>query len=70
MQTQKQSFIEAVINTVRRWFNYKTKASALVYYPNGKLFWLHCFNCEIEMPVARKKNEDYCSNCGLIHKEF
>jgi len=31
--------------------------------------WLHCFQCEIEMPVKKSSNGyRYCSNCGLIHK--
>jgi len=28
---------------------------------------LHCFQCEIEMPVKEKDGELYCKNCGLIH---
>jgi hypothetical protein len=30
---------------------------------------LHCFQCEIEMPVRIKNNKAYCSNCGLYHGE-
>lgn len=115
MQTQKQSFIEAITNTavgfgislaatfvvfplvgvattpfknvlitifftvisilrgyiVRRWFNSKDKTAKpdkRVRLENGKLFWLHCFECENDMPVVEDKEEIYCSNCGLIHK--
>ncbi|MEO6176965.1 MAG: hypothetical protein ABIP27_17560 [Flavobacterium circumlabens] len=28
---------------------------------------LHCFQCEIEMPVKEKNGRLYCSNCGLYH---
>jgi ribosomal protein L37AE/L43A len=28
---------------------------------------LHCFDCEIEMPVKEKNGRMYCSNCGLPH---
>jgi hypothetical protein len=28
---------------------------------------LHCFECEIEMPVKEKDGQFYCSNCGLYH---
>lgn len=26
---------------------------------------LHCFECEIDMPVKEKNGDFYCSNCGL-----
>jgi hypothetical protein len=28
---------------------------------------LHCFECEIDMPVKEKNGEFFCSNCGLYH---
>lgn len=28
---------------------------------------LHCFECEIDMPVSEKNGDYYCSNCGLYH---
>ena len=28
---------------------------------------LHCFECEIEMPVKNNSGVLSCSNCGLIH---
>jgi hypothetical protein len=28
---------------------------------------LHCFECEIEMPVIEKNGRLYCKNCGLRH---
>jgi len=28
---------------------------------------LHCFNCEIEMPVIEKDGQLHCKNCGLLH---
>jgi hypothetical protein len=28
---------------------------------------LHCFECEIEMPVKKANGRYYCSNCGLYH---
>jgi hypothetical protein len=28
---------------------------------------LHCFECEIEMPVKEKKGRLFCANCGLPH---
>lgn len=31
------------------------------------LIMLHCFQCEIEMPVKEYKGQLYCENCGLIH---
>lgn len=30
-------------------------------------FLLHCFECEIEMPVKEKNGKLFCSNCGLCH---
>ena len=30
--------------------------------------WIHCFNCEIEMPVKEYKGKMYCANCKLIHR--
>jgi len=29
--------------------------------------YLHCFECEFEMPVKEKNGQMYCSNCGLRH---
>lgn len=29
---------------------------------------MYCFQCEINMPVVKKKYKLYCKNCGLIHK--
>lgn len=29
--------------------------------------YLHCFQCEIEMPVKEKNGRFFCSNCGLRH---
>jgi Zn finger protein HypA/HybF involved in hydrogenase expression len=31
---------------------------------------LHCFQCEIEMPVKEKNGNLYCSNCGLRHTNY
>ncbi len=31
---------------------------------------LHCFQCEIEMPVKEKNGKIFCSNCGLIHQNL
>lgn len=28
---------------------------------------LHCFDCEIEMPVKVKNGRAFCTNCGLPH---
>lgn len=28
---------------------------------------LHCYECEIEMPVKEKNGKLFCSNCGLCH---
>lgn len=28
---------------------------------------LHCFECEIEIPVKEKNGRLFCSNCGLPH---
>jgi len=47
---------------IRRFFNKK-----LVRYKSNKLFKIHCFNCEMDMPVKQTKNNYYCSNCGLKH---
>lgn len=31
--------------------------------------WMHCFECENEMPVKKLKNNGLCcKNCGLIHR--
>ena len=27
----------------------------------------YCFECEIEMPIIKKKGFHYCKNCGLRH---
>lgn len=32
------------------------------------LLKIHCFQCEIEMPVKEKNGRLYCSNCGLYHE--
>lgn len=79
-QTKKQSLKEAVSNTavgfvvsilrgyvIRRWFNKKATKKERVTYPSGEDFLLHCFDCEIEMPVIKKEQNYYCSNCGLKH---
>lgn len=50
---------------LRRAFNKKTDKR--MRYPNGKLFWIHCFECENDMPVVEDKDAIYCSNCGLKH---
>ena len=36
--------------------------------PTDQHFSLHCFQCEIDMPVVEKNGKLYCKNCGLIHK--
>ena len=49
---------------LRRYFNKKH----LVTYPSKKAFKLHCFNCEVDMPVMQNKDQElFCSNCGLKH---
>jgi len=50
---------------IRRFFNKKNDNR--VRYPNSKLFWIHCFQCENDMPVVEDKDAIYCSNCGLKH---
>jgi hypothetical protein len=54
---------------IRRWFNKKaTKPRAeRVTYPDGSDYRLHCFDCEIDMPVKKNENNYFCSNCGLRH---
>jgi hypothetical protein len=55
---------------IRRWFNNKVAKpkDERVTYPDGELFELQCFDCEIEMPVIRDKDGILvCSNCGLRH---
>ena len=48
---------------IRRHFNNKEPKDKL---NSKKLF---CFECEIEMPTKTDKNGvEYCTNCGLIHK--
>lgn len=49
---------------IRRFFN--KKPSNIVENPQ-KLWWLHCFNCETDMPVAEDNDNMYCTNCGLKH---
>lgn len=51
---------------LRRVFNKKLKTQN-VRYPNGKLFYIHCFDCEIDTPVLEDNETIYCSNCGLKH---
>ncbi|EGV44405.1 hypothetical protein BZARG_765 [Bizionia argentinensis JUB59] len=55
---------------IRRFFNKKTtgvKRLSFAHYPDGKLFYIHCFHCEIDTPVNEDKENLYCSNCGLKH---
>ncbi|QQV91554.1 hypothetical protein Peternella1_18 [Winogradskyella phage Peternella_1] len=54
---------------IRRWFNNKGSVPKIkrVTCPDGSDFMLHCFECEIEMPVNEKNNNYFCSNCGLRH---
>lgn len=47
---------------IRRWFNKKVKQP-----PIKREMWLHCFECENDMPVVEHQNNLYCSNCGLKH---
>ena len=28
---------------------------------------IHCFECEVKMPVKEKNGNLFCSNCGLCH---
>ncbi|EKT3963226.1 hypothetical protein AAIP55_000805 [Flavobacterium psychrophilum] len=35
---------------------------------NKKREKLHCFECEIEMPVKEKNGVLSCSNCGLAYR--
>lgn len=34
---------------------------------NDSSLYLHCYQCEIEMPVKEKNGNLYCENCGLLH---
>lgn len=34
---------------------------------DDELLNIHCFQCEIEMPVKEKNGVLYCKNCGLRH---
>ncbi|WP_199287711.1 DUF7220 family protein [Pseudotamlana carrageenivorans] len=52
---------------IRRWFNQDSIKANKLRYPDGKLYWLHCFACENAMPVVEDKDAIYCSNCGLKH---
>lgn len=52
---------------IRRWFNKKATIKERVTYPSGEDFLVHCFDCEMEMPVIKKEQNYYCSNCGLKH---
>ncbi|WP_435135757.1 DUF7220 family protein [Formosa sp. A9] len=52
---------------IRRWFNQDSTKAKKLRYPDGKLYWLHCFQCENDMPVLEDKDALYCSNCGLKH---
>ena len=47
---------------IRRFFN-KTKLAQGIKQD----YWLHCFECEIKMPVNKIDDNLYCANCGLIH---
>lgn len=47
------------------WVNWPKKKKTRKSLPD-----LHCFQCEIEMPVRIKNNNAYCSNCGLHHGEI
>jgi len=51
--------------TIRRFFN--SPKAEKVFLPSGGLYYLHCFNCEIEMPVYKKNDSFYCSNCKTPH---
>lgn len=49
---------------IRRWFN-KTKVTRV-----EPTEWLHCFECETDMPTKERDGDTYCANCGLIHRNF
>ncbi|MGV8814764.1 MAG: DUF7220 family protein [Gelidibacter sp.] len=51
---------------IRRWFNKPTAEPKSI----DKTEWMHCFECEIEMPIKEKDGDVFCSNCGLIHRNF
>jgi len=53
---------------VRRWFN-KKPSESINYLRNkdNTYTMLHCFECEIDMPVIEDNENYYCSNCGLKH---
>ena len=48
---------------IRRYFNGKIVRLNTTKMP----FKLHCFDCEIDMPVKKDEKGLYCSNCGLRH---
>ena len=52
---------------IRRWFNKNITKQKPVLTDDGQIFWLHCFNCENDMPVIEDQEILYCSNCGLKH---
>ena len=49
---------------VRRWFS-KTKVTRPELTD-----WIHCFECETEMPTKEQDGDRYCANCGLVHRNF
>ena len=51
---------------IRFWINVIKEAKSNP--KKEKTVWLHCFNCEIEMPVKDYNGEMYCANCKLIHR--
>ncbi|AOR29562.1 hypothetical protein FORMB_25450 [Formosa sp. Hel1_33_131] len=52
---------------IRRWFNKSVAKQKPVSPDDDQVFWMHCFECENDMPVIDDKEIVYCSNCGLKH---
>lgn len=46
---------------------YRKKKKRKSHFVKSDAVRLHCFDCEIEMPVKEKNGRMYCSNCGLPH---
>lgn len=46
---------------------YRKKKKRKSHFDKAVTKRLHCFDCEIEMPVKFKNGRMYCSNCSLPH---
>jgi len=58
---------EKVMEQIAKEIDEHQKVLQLLAAPMPQIARLYCHECEIEMPVAEKDGDAYCTNCGLVH---